>query len=445
MKIKLTDYIEKTGEGVSLSTVEREKLLRVTKEYMAMKPIRGMPRTVRSAFSFYVFIRKPVAVALIAVLALSSGVGISYAAEGALPGDLLYPVKVSVNEEVRAIAATTPEKRAEWEAERAEKRLAEASALAVKGRLTEKTEAELVARFEKHADKATAYVGGLNTDSSAIAIDVASGFETGIAAHIEILDEVGENVREKIKTVAREKAQKVATIRVSAEGGFAVAKSVAPEVAMTMSLRTAAPAPVEMDARAVTEDDTKDVARKTAAERLAKSAGKALANAEKSFAKMKSKFSAEELTRVRLAIDAAKAQIDAGYIALQNSDSDIAFHAYQDALVSLKKLNVFLETSLQGKIKLRIESSSSPRTGSTNTSVPPDPTHNPSRGTEGEDRKYPEGAKNSPLPVTETIPPPVRVEVHAEDNGLLEIETESHLRGSGIDAEEGIRIKIEKD
>ena len=63
---------------------------------------------------------------IILILALMfGGGGISYAAEGAVPGDALYPIKVSVNEEVRDLVAFSPEAKADWETRRLERRLAE--------------------------------------------------------------------------------------------------------------------------------------------------------------------------------------------------------------------------------------------------------------------------------------------------------------------------------
>ena len=70
------------------------------------------------------------------VLVLMLGSGTSYAAEGALPGDLLYPVKKVVNEGVRAALAVTPEARVQWQTARTSRRLAEAQTLVAHNDLT---------------------------------------------------------------------------------------------------------------------------------------------------------------------------------------------------------------------------------------------------------------------------------------------------------------------
>ena len=47
-------------------------------------------------------------IALILTLAVLASTGVSLAAEQALPGDFLYPIKVGVNERVQASLAATP-------------------------------------------------------------------------------------------------------------------------------------------------------------------------------------------------------------------------------------------------------------------------------------------------------------------------------------------------
>lgn len=70
-----------------------------------------------------------------AVLFLSLLVsGTSYAAEGSLPGDFLYPIKVNMNEEVRGLFVFSVNARAGWEVARVERRLEEAEHLAVRGK-----------------------------------------------------------------------------------------------------------------------------------------------------------------------------------------------------------------------------------------------------------------------------------------------------------------------
>lgn len=88
------------------------------------------------------------AIALVLIVAL--GTGTSFAAEGAVPGDLLYPVKIKINEPVRNIVKLTPEARAHWEEEKINRRLKEAETLATREELDEKTRSEIEALLEDH-------------------------------------------------------------------------------------------------------------------------------------------------------------------------------------------------------------------------------------------------------------------------------------------------------
>lgn len=75
----------------------------------------------------------PVFAALL-VIFLSGG-GVSYAANASLPGELLYPVKISVNEEVRSLLTFSEEAKLAFEIQRAEQRLEEAEELERSGEL----------------------------------------------------------------------------------------------------------------------------------------------------------------------------------------------------------------------------------------------------------------------------------------------------------------------
>lgn len=88
------------------------------------------------------------AIGMIIALLLSGSV--SYAAEGALPGDALYVVKTEVNERVKSALALSAEAEAKLQAKLAAKRLEEAEKLAAEGKLDTETSAEIAERFERH-------------------------------------------------------------------------------------------------------------------------------------------------------------------------------------------------------------------------------------------------------------------------------------------------------
>lgn len=88
--------------------------------------------------------------ATLGVLLLS----VTYLAERAIPGDSLYSVKVSFNEEVRSSLALSPYEKVAWETERLNRRIAEARVLASEGRLTDDVESDVADAVREHSDNA---------------------------------------------------------------------------------------------------------------------------------------------------------------------------------------------------------------------------------------------------------------------------------------------------
>jgi hypothetical protein len=90
----------------------------------------------------------------ILIALLLAGGGTSYAAQNAVPGDVLYPVKVGVNENVRTALAFSSRDKAAVETELITERLEEAQRLAAEGKLDAKAEAEIQARVAAHYQEA---------------------------------------------------------------------------------------------------------------------------------------------------------------------------------------------------------------------------------------------------------------------------------------------------
>lgn len=170
--------------------------------------------------------------ALILIIALFVGGGTSFAAENALPGDTLYPVKISVNEEIRNFIAISDEARADWNARRAERRLEEAEKLAIEGRFNTETRADLESRLESHveafAERAEKIEAKQDTRAS---FEIHSNFEASLEAHERVLALIAEEkaevrgevesfligVRTRLNAISR--ARSNAEAKVSSETG----------------------------------------------------------------------------------------------------------------------------------------------------------------------------------------------------------------------------------
>lgn len=125
---------------------------------------------------------------LVVGLLLVGGGSLSVAADGALPGDILYPVKVNANEEVRFLFAFTEEAKARWETKRAERRLLEAEQLALKGELDVQSATALKSRFENHAEHAQGLAAKVQQEGNLVAAaDARADLESVIAVHGRIL------------------------------------------------------------------------------------------------------------------------------------------------------------------------------------------------------------------------------------------------------------------
>lgn len=147
--------------------------------------------------------------AFVGMTAMIALIIVPFAAERAVPGDVLYPVKVRFNEEVRSSLTLSPYQQVEWETERVERRLAEARLLANEGKLTEAIEAEVAEAVKHHSDAAQAGLARLReTDSEEAAIA-----ELSFASALEVESEVLETETERQQAAgASTTAQLAATI-----------------------------------------------------------------------------------------------------------------------------------------------------------------------------------------------------------------------------------------
>lgn len=121
-------------------------------------------------------------------LFLVVGVGTTYAAENALPGDALYTVKLNVNESVKGALALSESSKASWNNERLERRLQEAETLVAAGELTPVAQARLeteiqatVEAFDRNVEKLA------KAEDESVVAAVQSDLEASLIGHAEVL------------------------------------------------------------------------------------------------------------------------------------------------------------------------------------------------------------------------------------------------------------------
>ncbi len=134
---------------------------RMREQLSAYADLHSMPSQAGGSFQILPFMmmaltrsRPVLAGALMVVLVAGVGGTAALAAESTVPGDVLYPVKVSVNEPVAAVFAGSGEGQARFHAKLAVRRVEEAAKLEADGKLTPEVEAHLAEKFETETARA---------------------------------------------------------------------------------------------------------------------------------------------------------------------------------------------------------------------------------------------------------------------------------------------------
>lgn len=185
----LEEQLQKYSHTISLSSVEKAEIREGLVEYMTYRPLQRTlpPRHTKVTWGVWFGVRHLRGALLIALIVAISTGGVSYAAVDALPGDLLYPVKININEEMKAAFLSTDESRVEWERERVELRLAEASQLVAEGRLDSERTEEVVRLLDEHVDAMVDRVRMVKDTDPFLAAEVTDEFETSLDTHEAVL------------------------------------------------------------------------------------------------------------------------------------------------------------------------------------------------------------------------------------------------------------------
>jgi len=203
--------------------------------------IRSLQQEYKEPFAFTrIFYQLRLAAGALFGVIFAAG-GIVYGAESALPGDVLYPVKIEVNERLWGFTAVSYEAQAEWSVARATRRLQEMEQLVVAGRLNEKRRREVTARFEEQATQANADIARLKTEQKNAAVHTSSQLESSLRLHERTLMQVaqdradiGSQLQVILETV-REKAASVSEIRQEIEKELGVAREEGPTASAVFS------------------------------------------------------------------------------------------------------------------------------------------------------------------------------------------------------------------
>lgn len=201
---RFSEQLKKKADSVRLSALERRDLRERLQAYMEYHPLPAEMQkkqpvsgsklsrvsTIRvDMFQVSKFLGSFAAIILVAVPLM---------AEKSVPGDILYPVKVQFNEEVRSSLSLSPYAKVEWETKRLERRIAEARLLASEGKLTPEVEAEVALAVKEHSSAAQQEIAVLRQSDN----DEATIAEIAFASALDVQSEVLESDIKKSTVVS---------------------------------------------------------------------------------------------------------------------------------------------------------------------------------------------------------------------------------------------------
>jgi hypothetical protein len=138
--------------------------------------------------------------AMCAVLLVGAGGGgVAYAAEDAMPEDVLYPVKLHFNEPLVGAFHRSPERRADWEQRRLGRRLREAEHLSNRPEFTGKRREMLEQRIEKRVEVFQESIEKVPEEKRA---EIEQRFQKRFDQHQDFLEKIEEG------TVSKQEVQK---------------------------------------------------------------------------------------------------------------------------------------------------------------------------------------------------------------------------------------------
>ncbi len=345
-------------ESAKLRLTPEEKTAMRASIFGVVSPMAPQPSSY-FAFSFQ-FLHTRVMVPALALVLVFGGASTTAAAQGALPGDFLYPVKISVNEAIKVALATTPVAKAEVSAELAVRRVEEAEVLASRGQLTPEAGEKLAANFEVHADTAATLATELEGQDPDAATDLRTKLDSSLLAHGEILAMLtvggGAANQEGAGVVAARVLSRTIASALPARAPVALMRSAktapAQEQVMTMSMSLSvasdtatsaeAAGAVSLEGDMTVEDSPADEEQEQAATRLQKRALEQVATTRAKFNKTKYELADSAITQVSGELASIDTLMDLASTTFATGHYIEAQDDYTEALRRATKLYVLL-------------------------------------------------------------------------------------------------------
>lgn len=305
------------------------------------------PRRVQNSYVWFSFISSPrFAMPVAVVLVMGLGTGTAFAAQGSLPGDALYAIKVNVTEPALGALAVGDEAKAQWNARVAQTRLVEAETLAASGKLDATTSTALTQNFDTHSAAVQALAQKAEAEDPGSGEEIAAQFDSSLAAHDAILSRIGaegtssqQQYADEIASHARSRGG--VTLALGGESGSGNGEG--SRGAGVQTFAAAAPEGTSSNATSSISAEAAEPAThtepqiqpKTPSKKLKKSAASALADAQDAFDLVDGSIDASTTLKIQGELDRIGAAIDAA------TSTESLTGALKDATV----LEAFLKAS----------------------------------------------------------------------------------------------------
>ncbi len=191
MKEDKTQKIFDGSEQIKLSAEKKNSIRNEIVFFMKQNPYEKTQK--RGFFANIFYYSKPayVFIAAFALVLVVAGVT-SAQAENALPGDILYPIKVGVNEKIKMVLAFSSKQKTNLAMQFANLRLQEAEKLATEGKITKQNQIQIEDNFEAQAKSVTNEIKNLNKiKKNDDAQKFSNDFQANLRDHGKKLESLG--------------------------------------------------------------------------------------------------------------------------------------------------------------------------------------------------------------------------------------------------------------
>jgi hypothetical protein len=311
------------------------------------------PRRTHTSYWFF-SMRYVAAFSLILVVLVGSGT--TYAAQGSLPGGLLYPVKIYVNEQVEGALAVSSESKLAFHTSVAQERLKEAETLASQGKLTATATAQIEANLAQHTSEADKIADAIEQEDPSAGVEARITLDSSLAAHRSILARLGDDsTDDTTKTNSNTLAMRVSqygyrpVVATAAARTMEAPVSDAPAAKMApMALSIAHTSSAEDTDASTTADaytDASSTAQQKIVIKLQQKAASELDDARSAYAKAEKFLDASTTAAIEDQLTALEDARDQGDKAVEDGLYDQARALFASVLSQSVELNARIEAS----------------------------------------------------------------------------------------------------